>query len=367
MAIKVGRWDCPTCETKAILGPETNCPGCGSPRPKNVEFYLPDDAETVNDEARLTEAKAGADWVCSHCEGHNKARKTVCGSCGSSREDKGEGDKELAVKDVLNIKKPSVNPRNENSDGNAFTNRMSTISSRIGGSFNSKGALKIVAGLGLGILALYFIFSLKSEKQLTVTAHHWQRQIDLQEYKMVEEQDWQVPSGGTQTGSSKEIHHYNEVQDGTKEVSESVQVKSGTETYVCEKIDKGNGYFEEKKCTRDIYKTEQRKKRVPNMKQVPVYQTKYRYNIMRWKERQAAVARGDGKNGIAWPNMPAGVPADKLKENGRTETYSIDFKDQDGNKTSAEIPQKLWQDTPEGGKLKADKATVTGNYSNFRK
>ena len=47
MAIRVGRWDCFVCGHKGNLGPETHCTNCGSSRPKDVVFYLPDDAKVI--------------------------------------------------------------------------------------------------------------------------------------------------------------------------------------------------------------------------------------------------------------------------------------------------------------------------------
>ena len=47
MAIRVGRWDCFVCGHVGNVGTETHCKNCGSSRPKDVKFYLPDDAKLV--------------------------------------------------------------------------------------------------------------------------------------------------------------------------------------------------------------------------------------------------------------------------------------------------------------------------------
>ena len=60
MDIKIGAWDCAKCNHKKIYGLEKKCTQCGSPRPDNVVFYLPDDAVYITDEKIIAQAKAGA-------------------------------------------------------------------------------------------------------------------------------------------------------------------------------------------------------------------------------------------------------------------------------------------------------------------
>src|SRR5690349_6150305 len=85
MAIREGRWDCPSCGSKAIYGRHVDCPGCGKPRPAGIRFYLTDDAPVITDAARLREARAGADWVCEHCGASTRATETDCTGCGAPR------------------------------------------------------------------------------------------------------------------------------------------------------------------------------------------------------------------------------------------------------------------------------------------
>ncbi len=85
MAIREGRWDCPSCGSKAVYGRHVDCPGCGKPRPAGIRFYLTDDAPVITDAAQLAEAAAGADWVCEHCGASTRATQTECGGCGALR------------------------------------------------------------------------------------------------------------------------------------------------------------------------------------------------------------------------------------------------------------------------------------------
>ncbi len=85
MAIREGRWDCPSCGSKSVYGRHVDCPGCGKPRPAGIRFYLTDDAPVITDAAQLAEAAAGADWICEHCGASTRATQTDCGGCGAAR------------------------------------------------------------------------------------------------------------------------------------------------------------------------------------------------------------------------------------------------------------------------------------------
>ena len=63
--ILMGRWDCDACGHKGILGDQYSCSSCGSGRPEDVKFYLPSDAEVVEDAAGIAAAEAGSDWQCA--------------------------------------------------------------------------------------------------------------------------------------------------------------------------------------------------------------------------------------------------------------------------------------------------------------
>jgi uncharacterized membrane protein YvbJ len=85
MAFREGRWDCTTCGSVGNLGHDRICPNCGNPRAEGVRFYLPEDAEEVQEEARLKAAKAGADWLCEYCGSSNTALDAVCRQCGAEK------------------------------------------------------------------------------------------------------------------------------------------------------------------------------------------------------------------------------------------------------------------------------------------
>ena len=97
MAIKIGKWDCEQCGYVGNLGPNTHCEKCAAARPENVVFYLTEDSKIVKDLNVIRDAKSGADWVCSFCNGHNKVSDQNCQSCGNDR-DETDGDESLKEK-----------------------------------------------------------------------------------------------------------------------------------------------------------------------------------------------------------------------------------------------------------------------------
>ncbi|HEU0301928.1 MAG TPA: zinc ribbon domain-containing protein [Longimicrobium sp.] len=86
MAIREGRWDCPSCGSTRIYGRHVDCPGCGQPRPAGTRFYLAEGEPVVTDPERLAEARAGADWVCARCGASNRATLHACAGCGAAHE-----------------------------------------------------------------------------------------------------------------------------------------------------------------------------------------------------------------------------------------------------------------------------------------
>ena len=90
MAIREGRWDCPSCGSVGQLGRHVYCVGCGAPRPKEIRFYLPEDAEAVTDAGQLAQAAAGPDWICEHCGGSARASDRTCPGCGAPRGESAE-------------------------------------------------------------------------------------------------------------------------------------------------------------------------------------------------------------------------------------------------------------------------------------
>lgn len=359
MAIRVGRWDCETCDTKGILGPETKCNNCGSPRPENVKFYLPDDAAEVTDEQKIEEAHAGADWVCSHCGSHSKHWATRCQSCGSPKDVAGDGDKHLEEK----ITYFNEQDRPKSSDGPRKQGiREQRIAPPRQKSKMSKYLIFAVL-LIVGFIALNFI---SSEVDLQVKEHRWERKVAMEEYKRVTEEDWSVPQGGELIKSFQAVHHNDKRLIGHETKTRTKRVKVGDERYKCGTKDKGNGYFEDVYCTRPVYENREETYQEPIYELVPVYQTKYRYSIMRWIGIDPLFAKSTGKN-VYWPEPPSNLRSDKFRQGKRSEKYTLIVMDHNGENHEEEVSFQFWNDTPEGGTIKGEKSTIFGYYQGLKK
>ena len=298
MAIREGRWDCVYCGTTGNLGRDKSCGTCGRSRPEGTKFYLPDDAQEVTDEKLLAEAKKGPDWVCAFCATSNESEATSCRACGALRE---------ATSEKQQIKTYGLDEVPTTGDMDLDAGRPAPPT-EAAGQKSKVGPLVIIGGVILvlaciGILA-FLIFGGKDVTS-TVEGFEWRRAIDIEAFRTVTEEGWDLPAGAIILSERQEKHHDEEVLDHV-EVSQEV----------CGQIDLGNGNFEDKICTTEnnVYRQE------------PVYQPYYTYDIDKWIVVRTA-QEGGGDHSPFWPR--ADLTGDE-REGERSETYTIIFRDQDG-------------------------------------
>lgn len=297
MAIREGRWDCDSCGTKGILGRELTCPQCGRRRPEGVRFYLPDDASAVTDESLIERAEAGADWLCEYCGASNLATREVCKQCGAPRG-------ESTAQEVREYESSEV-PRSGEQPLPSYQPpppppKPFPWAMVIGG---------VAALLLLGAAVAFFLFR-TTETTAEVTGFSWERAIEVEELREVQEEGSSVPPGGRL------------IREKETEVEEQVEV--GTETYVCGKIDLGNGMFEDKECERPIYETRYRT------------ETTYVYEIDRWLKDRTESESGTDKT-PRWPDFD--LERDE-REGPRTESYRLHLQDTTKNDKNYTIDLK---------------------------
>ncbi|MGH1337819.1 MAG: hypothetical protein ACRBFS_16990 [Aureispira sp.] len=353
MSVYVGRWDCKSCGHKGILGPETECSSCGSDRPKDVQFYMVDASEQVQEDRVLKQARAGADWRCSYCGQNNAATTTICKDCGNTKAD---GDATLAVRtyDAEEVPVSGKKAKRSEEEKNSPPQK------------KSKRGCGIAALVGLIIIGVLFYFGRSKEILVTVEGFSWERNIATEQERLVEEEDWKVPNRGNQLKSFRAIHHYDQILDHYETRTRTKKRATGTERYVCGKRDLGNGYFEDKYCDRTLYESYEEQYEEPIYRKEPVYKTKYRYSIYRWQKAPPLTTEGSDHN-PQWPNTRAIEQDPRRRTTKQSGNYSITVRDDEGQVHAHTIPFEKWQPLQQGQQLKAKRGAATGKYRGLDK
>lgn len=355
MAIYLARWDCPTCGTQMIEGPKTRCPNCSSPRPEDVQFYLPTDADIVRDEARKREALAGVDWICGHCRAQNKAKDTTCYSCGNPRDGlSSDVDLETKTYDSKDVPR-QTQKRREAPDYPAVAKPRKSRAGR---------TMLIIFVL---LAAFFTLTQLPKSIEVEVTGFQWERSLQMEHYQEVADEAWDLPSGAYHVRRQKAIHHYDQVFSHNETYYENVRVRVGEERYVCGKIDMGNGYFKDRYCMRPIYDTRREKRTRPVYDRVPVYRTKYYFDIMRWVERRDHLLRTSGRDhSPVWPQKQY-ADSENWRKGKRQGRYYVIVRTPDGEAHKEELKEDNWRSLSEGQKLPAKQSLIFGNYFGLAK
>jgi len=342
--IMEGRWDCDYCGTKGIRGSVYDCPGCGHPRDDDVEFYLPENEPEVTDKKLLEQANAGPDWYCKYCNSGNHANDDHCDQCGAVRSEHDDSpQEEKPAREIYQPRMEAERPRYPTvASRDHYAGRLANKRAK---KPNSKKFLKIagLSGVILIIAGLIFLYFKTSDTPLTLTQVSWERQIQIEKYKTVTEEDWKVPTGGRVISSRQKEHHKEKVQVGWDEGTRPERVKTGTETkkYNCRNVDKKNGFFEEV-CDEkevDVYETKDIPYKDPVYEDKPVYKTWYTYEIERWVPERTVQRSGSNQD----PQWPDTKLFDKERAGRRSQTYTAFFKANDGKEYKLEMDLSRWQ------------------------
>jgi hypothetical protein len=317
-----------------------------------VQFYLPDDAELVEDEQRLNEARAGADWICGHCETQNKAAETECHGCGNPRDELSK-DVNLQEREYAQGETPTA--------GRARSRTVHPLESapvrRSSGRFRS---ILVAAALLGGALLLLRMFPRSIEVE--VKQFRWERTLQMLQYEPVAREDWSTPPGAFDVSSFQAVREYRRVFRGYETRTRQVRVQVGTERYVCGQIDRGNGYFEDRYCTRPVYETRNETYQEEVYDQVPVYATKYRYKVLDWVEKPENLLKSAASShDPQWP-APARSDPKQWKEGAKTEAYYVSVAERNGTLHEEQVGPQFWAGLREGQPLKAKRAWIFGWY-----
>lgn len=365
-----GYWVCSHCG-KTVGGLTKKCPGCGNPQSKGVKFDPKGGPKRYLEPEIAKEYGKGADWVCAYCGSYNRYNKLVCENCGAGKADSEEDyfgnevkvtpkedynsehymsdDKELQseteeeekAEDAETPKaEESLSPwkEDESSDNfyqyydymkqnNSYNNHdenksFSTKMQNFLKNINFKAVFAFLGGTASIIaivMLLVWIFTPRTY-DAQVADKTWNRNVTIQELRTFDESDWDVPVGARVYDERQEIRDYDKVIDHYDIVEHEVP-REVFDHYDYEYYDNGDGTFDEERIevNKTVYDIEYEK--VPVYDYIPIYDTKYYYEIDRWVYDRTE--KSSGKMDVPyWPEFTLGT---KERESGRSETYTIYF------------------------------------------
>jgi hypothetical protein len=358
VAIREGAWDCPSCGRKRNRGPAKFCGGCGAPRGSDVKFYLPEDARVITAADEAARAQAGPDWTCAYCQGDNPADAGFCSGCGATKDGK--------PRPVIEYRGEPPAPAPPAAPPQPLVPPPPVPPAPGRGKKVAKGCG--IGCLGLLVLVAAFLFlGRPKEMELTAAGFRWERAVQIEAMKTVEEEAWEgaVPSGARVLSARREVHHQDKIQIGSERKTRTVteQVQTGTERVKVGTKDLGNGYFEDEYEDRPVYEDRSREETYdePVYREKPVYATKVRYEIDRWeKAREEKIARED--HSPVWPEPRLGT---RERAGPRRELYEVIFRGKDGKTHVWKAPGEAEWSRLEAGRSYRVKVRPSGEVASF--
>ena len=398
-----GVWDCKYCGADKIRGSVYKCPNCGRQRDNDVTFYIDNPKNYISKEAE-EKLNKNPDWLCSFCDALNSDDNETCYNCGASKEDSEANyfenkERQAKIEQERLLEREKANASYDRDGRERSWDTEEEIESEVERLSNvdvpitydsiedelndiveeshredyyrnerrqkklfSKKLLGITAGVLAVILAitgLVYLFTPKIE-EVTIQSFEWERNIEVEEYKTVKEDDWSVPAGGRVYDERTEIKTYVSVIDHyeTKTRTYTEQVLDHYEEYVSGYRDLGNGHFEEITSQRPVYRTETRTETYeePVYRQDPVYATKYYYEIERWLHKENLKTSGKDQN----PYWYEYTYKEKEREGSKSEKYSVVVKTEKDKIKTYDLKYDEWVSLKKGQTLKL-KVHIGGN------
>lgn len=356
-------WSCPYCDGKNIPGKLRECPNCGKPRGEGTKFYFKDSSrERVSDEEASKVSKK-ADWYCAYCNSLNSANDETCVSCGSPRNEstddyfsllKKKEEKENNIDDSYdNDAKRYSNITSHYSEKTLYPNgRKKSFFENLKDKFRNNSFLKAGSFIFAFLLVVAFLFILlvPKTKDINVTGHEWSKQISIEHLNTYDESSFSPPAGARIYDEKTEIERYDEVVDHYETQTETYQeyVQTGTTTRT-EYRDLGNGYAEAVTVSEPTYgyETRTRTVSVPVYRSVPVYGTKYYYEIDRWEHERYVTSSGNDMNDY-WPDFNLFI---NERQGTKSESFTI-LAVTDDEEVSYSCNKDIWLSLSDGNTFK---------------
>lgn len=372
-----GYWDCQYCGRTGIRGRFKSCPGCGHGRDASVRFYTKEideahaisreeferqsseaDKNSRSDSANYTtahEAEASesslfsraegegrgddrdatdkSDWYCDFCDSYNPTSAKFCRNCGAAREDtSGETYEQRmgAVARTYDSKGNLVSERDLSKRTKKEEKPAQQVQPQAQASKGSIPKLAIIGIAAVAIIALLVAILMPKTRKIEVASFDWERTIAIEQLQTVDESDWELPANARLDHKTNEISGYNHLLDHYEEVPYDVQeeVLDHYETYTTQ-VDNGDGTFDVEEHKEPVYRTETRTeyREEPVYIDVPIYNTKYYYQIERWVHVRDVTTSGDdhepewGEVELSGPTGEYGTGEER--EGERTGTYGV--------------------------------------------
>ena len=335
-------WDCPMCGKKGIISSERRCT-CGYVFGTNPDdkFRMPGQDEEI-----VTVADADnpdeliENWRCDFCGAYNKSSERKCKTCGHPRDESAKG-----YYSVTGEKKSTIS--SEISDGDIYEGSeniyedMSKSSSEINDIVSGKANAKNLNDA-------------KGEFQKTIEKHRASAP-DRNAATTVSESGWTLPEGARLDHTASEVRSYNQVVDHYEDVTVTkYRSVPKTETYY---EDLGNGNAQQRTRTTYVNEPYTAVERQPIYKNVPVFDTKYYYDIDKYVFDRTVETSGTDNEPV-WGDT-------NLKDGERTgntkEKYTIKF-DDGGKEKSIDTDLEVWKQYKVGDEIALMKNNV-GMYS----
>lgn len=344
-----GVWDCTHCSTKNIKARYKSCPNCGASQDEDTVFRLPNQITYVPEEEAKSISR-NPDWQCSYCGQLNKDDEGVCEGCGASKQDSEYNYFQLKEK----------REQEEQAKQEIASENIVSSEAKHNISFKERLAqfnwLPYLKGLGIIVGLIFLIMGIKwlatpETKIVTVDEISWEYSIDIEEYKTVDESGWSLPTNARLQYTKEELQRYEQVIDHYETVTKtkSRQVLDYYEEVVVGYKDLGNGYFEEQVEQRPVYKTEYYTvtEQEPVYVSVPIYVTKYYYEIDKWIVIDTIETRGIDKK----PYYGQKSLTSKQRYGDKSQAYTLQCIDEDGKSNTYTINYDDWNAIQSGDKL----------------
>jgi hypothetical protein len=334
-------WDCRNCDTKKLLGQTHRfCPNCGSPQDPAWR-YFPSDEEKI---AVADHEFTGVDVICPACDVPNSRAAKHCVACGGelvkAKDAATRSDQEVASGGKFG----SETAKDAKKDREAKRAARDAPPPKPPSKFTPK-VIAIVSAVVLLLATIIVALTWKKVAVVTVTGHHWEREIDVERYGPKSESAWcnELPGGAYRISRSREVRSHKKVADG--------------KTCKTKRKDKGNGTFKEVEECETKYKDE------------PVYDDRCTFVVDRWQKDRTLEQKGASlAEAPIWPIvnlLRTGVCIGCEREGSHREIYEVELtqppKPGEVPKTSnCAYPQDKWAAIADGSRWQMKFAVMTG-------